>query len=197
MATRIEERFVVKAPPDAVWAYLVDPRRVVSCLPGAELAAVVDERTFDGNVKVKVGSITIAYRGRVRMAEVDPAARRVRMTGEGREAGGAGGAKMTMESRVTPLADGGAEVVLQAEVDVAGRLVQLGRGMIPQVSHQIFLQFAACVRGVLEAEAAGNAPGAAEALARPPEPVRAIPLLLRAFAAAVAAFFRRIFGRGR
>jgi carbon monoxide dehydrogenase subunit G len=37
MAIRVEERFVVQAPVEHVWEYLVDPRRVVTCLPGAEL----------------------------------------------------------------------------------------------------------------------------------------------------------------
>ena len=78
MGQRIEERFVVRAPVEKVWAYLVDPRRVVTCLPGAELTEVVDERTFHGAVKVKVGPVTVSYKGKVILEEVDDAARRVR-----------------------------------------------------------------------------------------------------------------------
>jgi carbon monoxide dehydrogenase subunit G len=192
MGQKIQERFVVRAPVDRVWAYLVDPRRVVTCLPGAELVEVVDERTFNGNVKVKAGPVTISYRGRVHLAEVDEASRRVEMVGEGRESTGTGAAKMTMESRLTALPGGETEVVVRAEVDVVGRLVQLGRGMIEQVSHQLFQQFAECVRQTLEAEAA---PG--QVAAGPPpraEAVRAIPLLFRALWASIAALFRRLFG---
>ena len=153
MAIRIEERFVVQAPVEQVWEYLVDPRRVVTCLPGAELVEVVDERTFRGVVNVKVGSVTVSYRGRVHL-ELDAAARRVNMTGEGRESAGTGSARMAMESRVSAVRGGGSEVVLQADVVVVGRIVQLGRGMVEQVAHQLFQQFASCVRAVLEAEAA-------------------------------------------
>ena len=77
MGFRIEERFAVKAPAEAVWAYVTDPRRVVSCLPGAELTEVVDPRTFNGAVKVKVGPVTVSYRGRVQLIELDEGARRV------------------------------------------------------------------------------------------------------------------------
>jgi carbon monoxide dehydrogenase subunit G len=210
MAMRIEERFAVKAHAPAVWAYLIDPRRVVTCLPGAELTAVVDDRTFDGQVKVKVGAMTVAYKGRVRIAELDEAGLRVRMTGEGRESGGAGSAKMTMESRLTALPDGGTEVVVQADVDVVGRLVQLGRGMIQQVSHQIFAQFAACVRGTLEAEVpvstAAPSPrplrggeGAPEATAissAPVAPLRLIPFLAKALWAWLGSLVRRRPGPG-
>ncbi len=177
MATRIEERFTVRAPPQAVWEFLVDPRRVVTCLPGAELTEVVDEHTFLGAVKVKVGPVTVAYKGKVLLGERDDATRTVRMTGEGRESGGAGAARMTMESRVVE-APGGAEVSVRSDVDVAGRLVQLGRGMIEQVSHQLFAQFAGNVRAALEAAPAGE--GAPAAAPAPPRAVAILPLLLRA-----------------
>lgn len=178
MATRIEERFTVRAPPRAVWEFLVDPRRVVTCLPGAELTEVVDERTFLGTVKVKVGPVTVAYKGKVLLGERDDATRTVRMSGEGRESGGAGAARMTMESRVAEAPDG-AEVSVRSDVDIAGRLVQLGRGMIEQVSHQLFAQFAANVRAALEAAPAGEGGGPAAAPA-PPRAVAVLPLLLRA-----------------
>jgi carbon monoxide dehydrogenase subunit G len=208
MAIRIEERFVVKAEAGPVWEYLVDPRQVVTCLPGAELVEVADERTFHGNVKVKVGTVTVSYRGKVLLAEVDHPARRVKMIGEGRESTGSGSAKMTMESRVTDLPEGGAEIVVQAELDVVGRIVQLGRGMIEQVAHQLFQQFSGCVRVRLEAEASQRRRAAAGVLdvtapvdqpPRPPpapEPVRLIPLVLRAFWAWIASLFRRGEGRG-
>jgi carbon monoxide dehydrogenase subunit G len=163
---------------------------VVACLPGAELAEVVDERTFHGNVVVKVGPVQVAYRGRVQLAELDAAAGRVRMVGEGRESTGAGSARMTVESRLAALPGGETEVTVVADVDVAGRLVQLGRGMIEQVAHQLFQQFAACVRAALEAGAGAAAPA-------PGRPLRALPLLLRAFAAWVAELLRRLFGRSR
>jgi len=190
---RIEERFAVRAPAAAVWAYLIDPRRVVGCLPGAELTEVVDERTFHGNVKVRVGPVTVSYRGRVNLVQIDEAGRSVRMTGEGRETTGAGSAKMSMESRLRELPGGETEVVVTSEVEVVGRLVQLGRGMIEQVSHQIFEQFATCVRTTLEAEAAGAAaPAGAAAASRP---VRIVPLLLGAMWATLRALLRRILGR--
>jgi len=205
VAIRIEERFAVQAPVEAVWAYLVDPRRVVTCLPGAELTEVQDERTFQGNVKVKVGTITVTYRGRVHLAEVDVTSRRVKMTGEGQESTGTGSARMTMESRLASAPGGGCEVMVQTEVNVVGRLVQLGRGMIEQVAHQLFQQFAACVRATLEAEAVARAapavPGAAAAAPAPAPPreeaVRALPLLMRTLWAWLVGLFRRGAGGSR
>ena len=198
MGFHVDERFVLAANADAVFAYLLDARRVVTCLPGAELTEAVDPRTFRGAMRVKVGPVTMAYRGTVLVTEADPAARRVRISGEAKESTGAGSARMTLESVTRALPGGEAEVSVHADVDVAGRAVQLGRGMIEQVSAQLLRQFAASLRKALEADAAAPGGEAAPAAApgRPP-PVRAVPLLLRAAWAALGAFFRRLLGRGR
>ncbi len=198
MAIEIEERFTVQAPAAAVWAYLVDPRRVVTCLPGAELVEVVDERTFLGNVRVKVGALGLTYKGRVHLDEVDEAAHRVRMSGEGRESAGTGQARMTMQSDVVERGPVETEVVVRAQVDVVGRIVQFGRGMIVEVAHQLFQQLSSCVAATLAAEAAA-ASAPSPALAKRPavpqraEAVRVIPLLLAAF----WAWLRSLFSRSR
>src|SRR5215470_2892893 len=150
MPFKIEEEFEVQAPVQRVWEYLIDPARVVVCIPGAELLETQDERTFIGAVKVKVGPVTMSYKGQVKFTEVDEQGRQVRMVGEGRETGGAGSAKVTMLSKVTPLDGRGARVVVTADVDLVGKVVQFGRGMIEEVSRQLFRQFSACVKHRLE-----------------------------------------------
>jgi carbon monoxide dehydrogenase subunit G len=189
MAIEITETFQVKAPVDAVWRFMLDPQRVVTCMPGAQLEEVVDDRTFLGSVKVKLGAITTSYKGRVQITEMDQQARTVKLTAEGRETGG-GTAKGTLHSQLLSLPDGQTEVLAKASVDLTGRVMQMGRGMIQGVSHQLFQQFVSSARERLEAP-----PGAASELA-PTEstPIRAIPLLLSTLRAAIVGFFRRLFG---
>ena len=102
MAIQIEETFQIAVPVETVWQFLLDPHRVVTCMPGAELEEVVDDRTFDGAVKIKLGAITTRYRGRVQLTDVDDQARRVCMLAEGRETGG-GTAKGTVTSELHAL----------------------------------------------------------------------------------------------
>jgi hypothetical protein len=149
MSIRVEEVFEIHAHPDRVWAYLTDPRQVVNCLPGAELTSVQDDKTFLGRVKVKVGPISTAYAGKVILTERDDANRVVKMTGEGRESGGAGSAKMTMTSSVVELTTGDSQVRVTADIDIVGRIAQFGRGMIESVNKQMFKQFTECVRATL------------------------------------------------
>ena len=119
------------------------------------------------------------------------------MVAEGRETGG-GMAKGTMSSRLRSLADGQTEVVAEASVDITGRIMQVGRGMIAGVAHQLFQQFAARMKERLETAQAATVQGATGSpppAVTEPDAIRVLPLVLNVFWSAIAGFFRRLFGR--
>ena len=63
MPFKIEEEFEVRAPVQQVWEYLIDPAKVVVCIPGAELLETKDEGSFVGAVKVKLGPMSMSFKG--------------------------------------------------------------------------------------------------------------------------------------
>ena len=193
MAFKIEERFEVQAPVEKVWKYLIDPARVVQCLPGAELLESQDANTFLGAIKVKVGPLSMSYKGQAKFVEIDEKSHQVRMVGDAREVGGSGSTKVSMLSTITPLASGGSEVVVNAEIDLVGKIVQFGRGMIEEVSRQMFRQFSACVRQQLEV--AEQAQPAANPVPTETKAVSAAPLAMSALWAIIVRFFKRLFGK--
>ena len=200
MAFKIEERFEVQAPVERVWQYMIDPARVVQCLPGAELLEKQDEQTFLGAIKVKVGPLSMSYKGQAKFTEVDEQNHQVRMVGEAKEVGGSGSTKVSMLSTVSPLASGSSEVHVTADIDLVGKIVQFGRGMIEEVSKQMFRQFSNCVKQRLETataepEATNEKAPAAGVVANSPEAVDAAALGFRAFWAIVVRFFKRLFGK--
>src|SRR5215813_6291595 len=150
MAFKIEERFEVQAPVERVWDYLIDPKRVVECLPGAELLEQKEDGSFLGAIKVKVGPLAMSYKGQGKFTEINEVTHQVRMVGDAREVSGSGSTKVSMLSTVSPLASGGCEVLVNADIDLVGKIVQFGRGMIEEVSRQMFRQFSSCVRQQLE-----------------------------------------------
>lgn len=198
MAFKIEERFEVQAPVERVWKYLIDPKRVVECLPGAELIEQQDEHTFLGAIKVKVGPLSMSYKGQAKFTEINEQTHQVRMVGDAREVSGSGSTKVSMLSTVSPLANGGSEVLVNADIDLVGKIVQFGRGMIQEVSKQMFRQFSTCVIKQLEVEDTPqpqqqpqNNPAESETKA-----VAAAPLAFRALWAIIVRFFGGLFGRG-
>lgn len=199
MSITIHETFSVIAPIERVWRFLTTPQEVVQCLPGAELTEVLSDREYAGRVKVKVGPVTAAYAGKATLAEVDEAARRITLIGEGRETGGAGSAKMTMRGGVAPNANGGSDVSVDATIDIAGKVMQFGRGLVESVSQQLFKQFVELARAKLEHAAPdaverplGTNPGAAADATSPttaPRELRLLPVLWRA----ILDWFRHLF----
>ena len=215
MAFKIEERFEVQAPVERIWSYLIDPKRVVECLPGAQLLEQRDDGSFTGAIKVKVGPLAMSYKGQGKFTEINEETRQVRMVGDAREVTGSGSTKVSMLSTVAPLPGGGCEILVNADIDLVGKIVQFGRGMIEEVSRQMFKQFSTCVKAKLEVpdepqptadntQSAGDAKGsganAAPSAAKPaesePKAVAAAPLAFRALWAIIMRFFKGLFGGG-
>ena len=206
---QIENSFEVGAPPDRVYAFLLDVNRVVGCVPGAELSEVVDPNTFKGKVKIKVGPVTVAYAGTARIADRDEVARTATLEGEGRETTGPGNARAKANMRVEE-SGAGSRVTVSTDFTVAGRVAQFGRGLMEDVSKSLVAQMAACIKSQLEtaeqappptptaaAGEAGAATASAPAAAAPPpapplptaRPVNALGLLWSVLVARLKAIF--------
>jgi carbon monoxide dehydrogenase subunit G len=209
---QIENSFQVAAPPDRVYAFLLDVNQVAGCVPGAALSEVVDPTTFRGKVRIKVGPITVAYDGTARISEQDDAARTATIQAEGRETTGPGSARATAKMTVEEDAPG-SSVHLVTDFTVAGRVANFGRGVMEDVSRRLVGQMADCIKGHLETPVEAAAPAAAspEAIpevssgqaqpgqatapaAAPPQaaqPVNALSLLLSVLWARIKRLFRR------
>lgn len=196
MAITIKETFEVEAPIEAVWRFFMDPRQVAACMAGASLDEVVDERNFLGSIKVQVGAVTTSYKGKIQLTEVDEASYTVLMAAEGRETGG-GTAKGSMSSRLNALSDGRTEVAAEANIELTGSIMRVGRGMIQGVSKQLFQQFVANAKARLET-AEDPADGSAEAAApEEAEPIRLVPLVFGVIGSSIANFFKGLFGQSK
>ena len=196
MAFKIEQKFEVQAPVERVWKYLTDPKRVVECLPGAELLEQKDDQTFLGAIKVKVGPLSMSYKGQAKFTEINEETHQVRMVGDAREVTGSGSTKVSMLSTVVPLATGGSEVSVNADVELVGKIVQFGRGMIEEVSRQMFRQFSECVKQHLEiAEDPHPPPNPGPEVHNETKAVAAAPLAFRAIWAIIVRFFQGLFGK--
>jgi carbon monoxide dehydrogenase subunit G len=150
MSLRFEHAFVVKAPAAAVWSYLTDPYRVAPALPGAQITEKVDEQTYKGTITMKVGPVSARYKGTVRFLKLDAAAGTADVVASAQDVSGRGGADMKMTSRLAPKTPSETEVNVASEVTVTGILAQFGRGLMQDVSNQMFQRFTEAMRAELE-----------------------------------------------
>jgi uncharacterized protein len=215
-----DNSFEVPLPVDEAWKLLMDIRRIAPCLPGAELTEVVDDRTYKGKVGVRLGPVSLSFAGTVKFDEIDDAAHRAKISAQGSDAKGRGGANATASFHLEPVA-GGAKVLVHTNLTLSGAVAQYGRGVgiiqvtaaqiITQFANNLKVQFAPAVAAAsvqaapsasaaaptLAPAAAASAPAApaAPAAASSP-PAAAKPISGFALAGAVfVAWIKRLFGR--
>ncbi|MFI9802801.1 SRPBCC family protein [Streptomyces sp. NPDC052301] len=190
----LQHEFTVPVPVDDAWHALLDIERVAPCLPGAAVEDY-DGRTVTGSVKVKVGPVTVTYRGTAVFEEQDESAHRMVLVASGRETRGQGTARATVTAALSER-DGGTAVSVRTDLTVTGRPAQFGRGVLAEVGDRLVGQFADCLAERLteRAPAAGEEPERADATEPPareePEPLdllRTAGLPVAKRAAAVAA----------
>jgi uncharacterized protein len=180
MAIKIEKTFRVDEPVEKVWAFLSDPRKVGACVPGAQITEQVDERTYKGAIKVKVGPSVTDYKGEVQIVRLDEAAHEIEILGKGQDVRGKGSASMKMTGKLSAV-DGGTEVVNISELNVIGILAQMGSRVITEVSNIMFEQFVNNFRKQLQSS--GTAGEANPAAAKP---ISAVGVAFSALKAAIS-----------
>ncbi len=146
---KIEQEFSVAAPADKVWAFLTDPERVATALPGAEISEKIDDTTYKGGMSMRVGPLSASYAGTVSF-ELDEANKSATVHAKGQGKAGMGSAQMTMVSNVIEVAETETHVTIESDLIVSGILAQFGRGMIEQISKKMFKEFTDIVRQELE-----------------------------------------------
>lgn len=152
----LEHSFIVPVGVDEAWAILTDIERVAPCMPGATLDTV-DGDDFTGTVRVKLGPISLTYKGKASFVENDETAHRVVLNAQGRDArgNGAAAAKVTAQLEVV---DTGTEVCVVTDLDITGKPAQFGRAVMVDVGNKLIGQFADCLAGKL----AGSGPSEPE-----------------------------------
>ena len=138
---KIQNEIEVSAPPDDLFEVLSDVERVAPLLPGATLEGKEDDDTYVGTVKVKVGPISVSYRGTIYFQELDHEARRAVMRASGQEINGQGSTEATITATVSG-SDSTSVLTMDTDMEVRGKVAQFGRGAIGNVSQKILDQFA-------------------------------------------------------
>ena len=63
MEVKSDKNFELNADIDTIWNVLINPEKVVTCVPGAELTEAIDENHLKGKVTIKIGPVTAKFNG--------------------------------------------------------------------------------------------------------------------------------------
>jgi hypothetical protein len=137
----------IAAPPSAVYAALLDPDVLKSCVPGATEVSGDPENGFEATVVQKVGPVKATFKGTVSLSNM---VENESLTIDGEGKGGAAGfAKGGAQVRMSP-SDGGTELSYDVEAKVGGKLAQLGSRIIDGFAKKMADQFFSNLQQTLE-----------------------------------------------
>ena len=153
----LDHEFTVPVPVGQAWPVLLDIERIAPCMPGATLDSV-DGDEFTGRLKVKLGAMTITYKGSARIASRDESAHTVSIEGTGKEARGSGTASATVQAQLHPEGEQ-TRVTVHTKLNITGRPAQFGRNIMAEVGGKLIGRFAGNLAAEITspAEPAGTA----------------------------------------
>ena len=154
MAIELDNSFTVPVPPEQAWDVLLDVERIAPCMPGASVTSV-DGDEVEGQVKVKLGPLSLTYKGTAKFTDKDQANHKIAIEATGKETRGAGTASANVQATLTPgEAAGSTLVAIHTSLNVTGRPAQFGRSLLPEVSGKLIAQFASNLEALISADSA-------------------------------------------
>ncbi len=124
---KFENAFVVQAPIEDAWAIILNVPEIAPCFPGASLTEQIDEDTYKGAVSLRLGPLSLAFRGTAVIAKRDAVNHAARVTASGTDSKGRGQAKAEATFRLVPDA-AGTRVEISTDLNLTGAVAQYGRG---------------------------------------------------------------------
>jgi carbon monoxide dehydrogenase subunit G len=166
-----DNAFEVPLPPDQAWPVLMDIRGIAPCMPGAQLTEVVDDRTYKGNIAVRLGPVALTFAGLVTFEEIDDKNHTARVRAQGTDAKGRGSAQAAATFRLEPVA-AGSKVLVHTDLTLSGAVAQYGRGvgMIQATASALMNQFANALKAQLAQRQAAVPPPPTAAASAVPAP---------------------------
>ena len=132
-------------------------------MPGASVTSVEGDE-IEGQVKVKLGPLSLTYKGTAKFTDKDQSSHTIAIDATGKETRGSGTASATVQATLTPGDSAGQTLVsIHTSLNVTGKPAQFGRSLLPEVSGKLIQQFATNLEAMINADSAAAGTAAPEA----------------------------------
>ena len=129
--------YAFKAPPEKVFAALVDPAVLQKCIDGCEKMEKTGEDSYDAHLKIGVAGMKGSYVGKIRIEEKKPP-ESFTLKVEGK--GGPGWVKGTAKVQISPK-DAGSELRCEADGQVGGVIAAVGSRLVDAAAKKMLDEF--------------------------------------------------------
>jgi len=132
----LDHPFQTGKPIDENWEAILDLERLVPCVEGGSVVEKVDPEQVRAEIKIKMGAMSLKFKGTVAVVEQDPEAHRAVLRVKSKEAGGQGHANADV---TFSLSDGGGTIHTAAQI--TGKAASMGEGVVTSVLDALIKDF--------------------------------------------------------
>jgi uncharacterized protein len=145
----ISGSYTFAASRERVWALLMDPTVISSCIPGCDRFEPDGEDRYKVTLTVALAAITGRYEGTVALTDrIEQTSYRLIVEGQGKAGFVKGNSAITLKSR-----DAATDVDVMGSVEIGGPVARLGQRLIGGVAKMMMDRFFACLQSKLAAGA--------------------------------------------
>jgi carbon-monoxide dehydrogenase small subunit len=155
---QLEQSFEIADSIDKVWVAFGDVAATASCIPGAEIGSVKENRIVEGLFRVQLGPIKAAFAGEAEVSRNDQDYSGT-IVGAGRDGKNAARVKATAGYKLVPVGERATRVDLTVDYSISGPLAQIARAaIVKEVASGLVRTFAANLERMLSAQAGSATP---------------------------------------
>jgi carbon monoxide dehydrogenase subunit G len=137
---KFDHEIVVEAGAKTVEAFLDDIPAVARCMPGIEEVVEVAPGAYEGRLRLRLGPLGFSIAGRAELERSEDGAWRLR--GEGRDRRLGAGVEVQLDAQLAEEPGGRTRIAFTADVQLSGRLAELGQPLIRRKADSMVREFA-------------------------------------------------------
>ena len=138
---KFSQRAMIPAARELLWDFLMDVPRVAKSLPGVETVTQLDDTTYQGTLKVRVGPISLSLQGKITLEQRDRANWRAALKAEASDRMAAGAVKGRTSMELKELGPKETELVVETDVNILGKIGEFGQPIIRKKADQMLREF--------------------------------------------------------
>jgi len=141
-----EGNYEMKASPEKIWDFIIDPNQISKCLPDLKSLEVESQDRFLAITRVGVGPIKADFKFRIEILDKEPPTR-VKLRADGSGSGSRVNLNIAIE--IKQIADGSL-VAYNTDAKMGGLIASLGQRVITETAGKTVASIFDCVKKQVE-----------------------------------------------
>ncbi len=136
----LEGSITLKAPIDKLFDFMMQPETIMACMPGTESVKIIDDTSYEGVVKQRVGPISVRLKFTNKLTKVEKP-NLMEIEGEGEDVTKLGHVKQKITVALKEISAGEVEVAYKADVSMVGKLAMFGDRVMKSKAKDVEKEF--------------------------------------------------------